>query len=194
MRDANIQTPDWLLQMAAILEALNEGMVIVDHQLRVVLANAALIRLGGYDRGEMHGRTPDNIFPREDLPYLMQQHATQTAPSRPRPAGYSDSRGRRTSARPRVNCFALSCTGLGCLTAQDYEYVGLATQTQHGPAEELAAAPICGAMVNLRNQPLNWVFPLCVAARPPVRSNPLSNASEIYFVKKTSGLMPNDAS
>jgi len=44
-------------------------------ELRVVFANEALIRLGGYERGEMRGRTPDSIFPPEDLPHLMQQHA-----------------------------------------------------------------------------------------------------------------------
>jgi sigma-B regulation protein RsbU (phosphoserine phosphatase) len=75
MLDANIQTPEWLLQMTTILEALNEGVVIVDDQLRIVFANEALIRLGGYQRDEMYGRTPDTIFPRQDLPYVMQQHA-----------------------------------------------------------------------------------------------------------------------
>jgi sigma-B regulation protein RsbU (phosphoserine phosphatase) len=75
MFDANIQTPDWLLQMTAILEALNEGVVIVDDQLRIVFANEALIHLGGYQRSDLYGRTPDGIFPQHDLPYLMQQHA-----------------------------------------------------------------------------------------------------------------------
>jgi PAS domain S-box-containing protein len=75
MLDADIQTPDWLLQMEVILGALNEGVVIVDDQLRVVFANEALLRLGGYQRGEIYGRTPDGIFPEQDLPYVMQQHA-----------------------------------------------------------------------------------------------------------------------
>lgn len=75
MFDPNIQPPDWLLEMTAILEALNEGVVIVDDQLRIVFANEALLRLGGYNRGEIYGRTPDGIFPQQDLPYLMQQHA-----------------------------------------------------------------------------------------------------------------------
>lgn len=75
MLDADIQSPDWLLQMEVILEALNEGVVIVDNQVRVVFANKALLRLGGYMRGELYGRTPDGIFPQQDLPYLMQQHA-----------------------------------------------------------------------------------------------------------------------
>jgi sigma-B regulation protein RsbU (phosphoserine phosphatase) len=75
MLDANIQSPEWLLQMTAILEALNEGVVIVDDQLRVVFANEALVRLGGYQRGEVYGRTPDGFFPQQDLPYVMQQNA-----------------------------------------------------------------------------------------------------------------------
>jgi sigma-B regulation protein RsbU (phosphoserine phosphatase) len=75
MLDANIQISDWLLQMATILEPLNEGVVIVDDQLRIVFANEALIRLGGYQRDEMYGRTPDTIFPQQDLPYVLQQHA-----------------------------------------------------------------------------------------------------------------------
>ena len=59
--------------MEAILETLNEGIVIVDSQLRIVFANEAVNRLGGYERGEIVGRTPNAIFPAEDLPYLMQQ-------------------------------------------------------------------------------------------------------------------------
>jgi len=75
MRGDEIQIPNWLRGTEIILEALNEGVVIVDDQLRVVFANEALIRLGGYERGEMRGRTPDSIFPPDDLPHLMQQHA-----------------------------------------------------------------------------------------------------------------------
>jgi len=61
MSNANIQTPDWLRQMESILEELNEGVAIVDSQLRIVFANAALIRLGGYERGELRGRKPEAI-------------------------------------------------------------------------------------------------------------------------------------
>jgi PAS domain S-box-containing protein len=67
------QAPEWLRQTEAILESLNEGIVIVDDQLRIVFANEALVRLGGYRSGELLGRTPDVIFPSEDLPYLMRQ-------------------------------------------------------------------------------------------------------------------------
>src|SRR5271166_2168994 len=74
MRNVNIKTPDWLRQMESILEELNEGVVIVDDQLRVVFANEALLRLGMYSREEIRGRTPDAIFPAKDIPYLLRQH------------------------------------------------------------------------------------------------------------------------
>ena len=73
MPDANIQTPDWLRQMETILEELNEGVVIVDNKLRVIFANEALTRLGLYEREEIQGRTPDAIFPAEDVPIIMRQ-------------------------------------------------------------------------------------------------------------------------
>ena len=68
MPNAMIQAPDWLRQTENILEGLNEGVAIVDNQLRVVFANVALLRLGQYERGETQGRTPDAIFPAEDIP------------------------------------------------------------------------------------------------------------------------------
>ena len=74
MPDTNIQTPEWLRQMENILEELNEGVVIVDDQLRVVFANEALLRLGMYSREEIRGLTPDAIFPAKDIPYLLRQH------------------------------------------------------------------------------------------------------------------------
>jgi phosphoserine phosphatase RsbU/P len=71
--DACGQGPDWLRHMESILETLNEGVLIVDTHLGVVFANEALIQLGGYERSDVLGRTPDTVFPPEDLPYLMRQ-------------------------------------------------------------------------------------------------------------------------
>lgn len=69
-----IETPDWLREMKTILEELNEGVVIVDDQLRVIFANEALTRMGHFERGEIQGLTPDAIFPSEDLPHIKRQH------------------------------------------------------------------------------------------------------------------------
>ena len=74
MPDTGIAIPEWLRQMECILEELNEGVVIVDDQLRVAFANEALLRLAQYERGELQGRSPDAIFPRKDLPYIVRQH------------------------------------------------------------------------------------------------------------------------
>src|SRR5580704_13508239 len=74
MTSTNIKTPDWLREMETILEELNEGVVVVDDQLRVIFANDALIRMGHYERDELYGRTPDAIFPLEDLPNIKRQH------------------------------------------------------------------------------------------------------------------------
>lgn len=75
MPDADIQKPDWLLQMEAILEMLNEGLVIADDALRMLFVNDALLSFSGYRREGLLGRTPAAIFPPEDLPYLDRQHA-----------------------------------------------------------------------------------------------------------------------
>jgi len=74
MLRTNIEAPDWLRHSGSILEEMNEGVAIVDDQLRVVFANEALLRLGQYKRDEIQGRTPDAIFPAEDVPYIVQQH------------------------------------------------------------------------------------------------------------------------
>jgi PAS domain S-box-containing protein len=74
MPDTEIATPEWLRQTEAILEELNEGVVLVDDQLRVIFANEALMRMGDFKREEIQGRTPDAIFPSEDLPDIKRQH------------------------------------------------------------------------------------------------------------------------
>ena len=74
MPDVIIQTPDWLRQMESILEELNEGVIISDEQLQIVFANEALLQLSQYRRTELQGRTPDAVFPPEDLPHIIEQH------------------------------------------------------------------------------------------------------------------------
>ena len=55
-------------------KSLNEGVVVLDDELRVIFANEALARMGHFERDEIQGRTPDTIFPSEDLPYINRQH------------------------------------------------------------------------------------------------------------------------
>jgi sigma-B regulation protein RsbU (phosphoserine phosphatase) len=74
MTNTPIETPDWLREMEAILEELNEGVVVLNNELRVIFANEALTRMGDFERGEIQGCTPDAIFPSEDLPLIKRQH------------------------------------------------------------------------------------------------------------------------
>lgn len=73
MSNTKIYAPKWLQQMETILEELNEGVLVVDSQLRIIFANEALTRMGGYKRSEIQGRTPDTLFPPEDLPSIKKQ-------------------------------------------------------------------------------------------------------------------------
>jgi phosphoserine phosphatase RsbU/P len=88
MPDANIQTPDWLRKMESILEELNEGVIIGDSHLHIVFANEALLELSQYQRGELLGRTPDAIFPPEDIPHIIQQHESRHRDGRSRSEFY----------------------------------------------------------------------------------------------------------
>ena len=88
MPNANIKAPDWLRQMETILEELNEGVVILDDQLRTVFANEALIRMGQYERAEIQGHTPDAIFPAKDIPYIMRLHESSQRYGRSRSEFY----------------------------------------------------------------------------------------------------------
>src|ERR1700721_86076 len=74
MPNTTNETPDWLREMETILEELNEGVMVLDDELRVIFANEALARMGHFDRQEIQGRTPDAIFPSEDLPGIKRQH------------------------------------------------------------------------------------------------------------------------
>src|ERR1700693_772503 len=74
MIHANVQTPDWLRQTESILEELNEGVAIVDNQLRVLFANEALLRMGQYNREEIEGCRPEALFPAKDIPYIIRQN------------------------------------------------------------------------------------------------------------------------
>jgi PAS domain S-box-containing protein len=74
MPKPNIDTPDWLRQMENILEVLNEGVAIVDDQLRIIFANEALTRLWQYGLDELRGCAPDAIFPSEDIPHIISEH------------------------------------------------------------------------------------------------------------------------
>jgi phosphoserine phosphatase RsbU/P len=74
MPNITIETPNWLQHMESILEELNEGVAIVDDQVRIIFANETLTRLGQSKLEDIKGRTPDAIFPPEDMQFILRQH------------------------------------------------------------------------------------------------------------------------
>src|ERR1700675_4726580 len=85
MPNSTLETPDWLREMETILEELNEGVVVLDDELRGIFANEALTRLGHFDREEIRGGARVAIFPSKSLPCLKRhrERASVTAATEP---------------------------------------------------------------------------------------------------------------
>jgi PAS domain-containing protein len=59
--------PSWELAFYFSSSSYATVGVVLDDQLRVIFANEALARMGHFERDKIQGRTPDAIFPSEDL-------------------------------------------------------------------------------------------------------------------------------
>jgi sigma-B regulation protein RsbU (phosphoserine phosphatase) len=70
-----VERPEWLAQMEGLLEALNEGVLIVDDCNQMVFANEPFLQMAGFPREEILGRTPADFYSGEDLAFLSQQIA-----------------------------------------------------------------------------------------------------------------------
>ena len=68
-----VEKPEWLTQMEGILEALNEGVLIVDDCNRMLFVNEPLAQMTGFPRDEILGRTPAHFYSGDDLAFLNQQ-------------------------------------------------------------------------------------------------------------------------
>ncbi len=69
------EKPEWLEQMEGILEALNEGVLIVDDCNRMLFANDCIVQMCGYAAEELVGRTPAHFYSGADLDFLNSQIA-----------------------------------------------------------------------------------------------------------------------
>jgi PAS domain S-box-containing protein len=65
--------PEWLRQVATVLETLNQGVIINDDERRIVFANAIFLELTGLSAGEILGREVQGLFPSQDVPLLLEQ-------------------------------------------------------------------------------------------------------------------------
>jgi len=64
--------PDWLRQVEGVLEAMSEGVAVLEAGC-VLFVNDALLRMTGFQREDMIGRAHTDFFAPEDLPYIQLQ-------------------------------------------------------------------------------------------------------------------------
>ncbi|HEV3447051.1 MAG TPA: PAS domain S-box protein, partial [Gemmataceae bacterium] len=64
--------PEWLEQMEAVLETLNEGILISDDCDHVLFVNSVFEEMTGIARADILGRDPGELYSPEDLLILQE--------------------------------------------------------------------------------------------------------------------------
>jgi PAS domain S-box-containing protein len=67
--------PDWIAQVRDVLETLNQGVIITDECPRVVYTNTVFREMVGRNDEELVGRYVKDLFPPEDVPWLLSRIA-----------------------------------------------------------------------------------------------------------------------
>jgi sigma-B regulation protein RsbU (phosphoserine phosphatase) len=67
--------PEWIAQVRDILETLNQGVIIADECPRVVYTNAVFREMVGRNDDELVGQYVKDLFPPEDVPWLLSRIA-----------------------------------------------------------------------------------------------------------------------
>ena len=65
--------PEWIVQVRDVLETLNQGVIITDECPRIVYSNAEFQSMIGRSADELVGQYPKDLFPPEDVPFLLNQ-------------------------------------------------------------------------------------------------------------------------
>jgi PAS domain S-box-containing protein len=67
------QEPEWLARMGAVLEVLNEGVVISDDRPRIVFANSSFVEMIGIPSEELIGFDPSNFYSSQEWEFVAMQ-------------------------------------------------------------------------------------------------------------------------
>jgi len=67
------QEPEWLARMGAVLEVLNEGVVISDDRPRIVFANSRFVEMIGIPSDELIGFDPSNFYSSQEWEFVAMQ-------------------------------------------------------------------------------------------------------------------------
>src|ERR1700719_1193974 len=88
-----IAKPEWLEQMEAILEMLNEGILISDDCDRVLFVNSVFEEMTGMSRADIVGRDPAEIYSPEDYVVLQELRRKTRQMGRSRDEFYLPTKG-----------------------------------------------------------------------------------------------------
>jgi PAS domain S-box-containing protein len=72
---ADLNKPDWLVQMEGIFESLNAGILVLDDCGVIISSNESMAELSGYTLPEILGRTPAHFYQGQDLAFINQKIA-----------------------------------------------------------------------------------------------------------------------
>jgi PAS domain S-box-containing protein len=67
------EMPDWVAQMASVLEALNEGVIIAREGQSILFANSSFLQMTGFSRDELAKFGALDFFSPEERNFLKQQ-------------------------------------------------------------------------------------------------------------------------
>jgi PAS domain S-box-containing protein len=65
--------PEWLVHVRDVLETLNQGVIITDECPRIIYSNAEFQGMVGRSDDELVGQYVKDLFPPEDVPFLLSQ-------------------------------------------------------------------------------------------------------------------------
>ena len=70
---SQMEKPEWLAQMGAVLEVLNEGVIITTEQHRILFANSRFVEMTGIPRQDLVGSDASRFYSSQEWEFLAQQ-------------------------------------------------------------------------------------------------------------------------
>ena len=68
-----IEKPEWLAQMEAVLEVLNEGVIVIDERQHILFANTGFLEMTGIFETELARLDPSQFYSSEEWDFVSQQ-------------------------------------------------------------------------------------------------------------------------
>jgi PAS domain S-box-containing protein len=69
----DMEKPEWLSQMETVLEVLNEGVIIMDDDQRILFTNSKFVEMTGIPRQDLIGFDPSSFYSSQEMDFLRQQ-------------------------------------------------------------------------------------------------------------------------